>query len=97
MDFSKILIKPVISEKSLRDQPLGRYAFIVPTSVNKNQVHQAVEQLFKVTVLSVRTKKRFGQSKRVGSKRLRKEYPSQKIAMVQLAKDQKIDLMEVKE
>ena len=97
MDPAAVLLRPVVSEKSIAGQGSGRYSFVVVTTATKGQIKEAVASSFSVTVEKVWTKKLPGKSKRTGKKRLLKRYPAGKIATVQLAKDQKIDLLEVKE
>jgi large subunit ribosomal protein L23 len=51
-----ILIKPVITEKMTRDgEDNNRFGFIVPKSVNKIQIKEAVEKMYNVSVKSVNT------------------------------------------
>lgn len=51
-----ILIKPVITEKMTREgEDNNRYGFVVPKSVNKIQIKEAVEKMYNVTVTSVNT------------------------------------------
>ena len=48
-----ILLRPVISEKSLRLADDGKYTFIVAPGSHKTQIRQAVEATFSVTVTVV--------------------------------------------
>jgi large subunit ribosomal protein L23 len=51
-----ILIKPVITEKMTREgEDNNRFGFVVPKSVNKIQIKEAVEKMYNVTVTSVNT------------------------------------------
>lgn len=66
-DTYKILEKPLITEKSTMMQMDGnRIVFQVVPSANKLQIKEAVQKIFKVTVLDVNTlnvrpkRKRFG-------------------------------------
>ena len=45
-----ILLRPVISEKSLRLADDGKYTFIVAPDAHKTQIRQAVEATFNVKV-----------------------------------------------
>jgi len=49
-----ILIRPVISEKSVAQTERNNYTFMVGRDANKFQIKDAVEAEFKVTVLGVR-------------------------------------------
>jgi large subunit ribosomal protein L23 len=62
-----ILIRPVISEKSLRLADDGKYTFIVAPGTHKTQIRQAVEALFDVHVVEVRTISVKSKPKRRGS------------------------------
>jgi len=55
MDDGQIIIRPVVSEKSFVLAEAGRYTFRVHPEAHKTQIRQAVERLFDVTVLDVRT------------------------------------------
>jgi large subunit ribosomal protein L23 len=66
MDASQVIIRPVVSEKSYVLATAGKYTFRVHDGANKTQVKQAIEQLFDVTVLEVRTAKVPSKPKRRG-------------------------------
>jgi large subunit ribosomal protein L23 len=55
MEPSQILIRPVVSEKSYVLSAANRYTFRVHPDAHKTQIRQAVEQLFGVHVVDVRT------------------------------------------
>ena len=55
MDASQIIIRPVVSEKSFVLAEAGKYSFRVADKAHKTQIRQAVEQLFDVKVVAVRT------------------------------------------
>ena len=55
MDASQIIIRPVVSEKSYVLAAADKYTFRVHDKAHKTQIRQAVEQLFDVHVLEVRT------------------------------------------
>jgi large subunit ribosomal protein L23 len=64
-----VIKKPCLTEKSNLLQELqGTYVFKVAPEANKIEIKQAVEQLFSVTVATVRTTPMHGKKKRVGSK-----------------------------
>lgn len=60
----EILIRPIISEKSLIVQEAGVYSFIVEKLANKIEIKEAIEKLFKVEVAEVRTIKVYAKKKR---------------------------------
>ena len=55
MDISQVIIRPVVSEKSFVLAEAGKYTFRVNDKAHKTQIRQAVEQLFEVNVVEVRT------------------------------------------
>ncbi|MBQ6168317.1 MAG: 50S ribosomal protein L23 [Ruminococcus sp.] len=61
-----IILKPVITEKSMDDLQTGKYTFKVATDANKSEIKKAVEQLFGVKVAKVNTMNCNGKEKRVG-------------------------------
>ncbi len=94
MDYTKILIKPYITEKTtnLREEK-NQVVFWVSKDANKIEVKKAVEEAFKVKVKKVnivnvkpKVKKRFGQV--IGRKR------GWKKAYVTLEEGSKIDFFE---
>jgi large subunit ribosomal protein L23 len=61
-----VLIKPVISEKSVGLMEENKYSFWVAPEANKITIRHAVEKMFKVKVTDVRTMNVKGKKKRVG-------------------------------
>lgn len=61
-----IIIKPVISERSMDDAQLKKYTFKVAKSANKTQVKHAIEEIFGVNVEKVNIMNVKGKVKRVG-------------------------------
>ncbi len=55
MDAGQVIIRPVVSEKSYALATIGKYTFRVHQDAHKTQIKQAVEQLFGVGVVDVRT------------------------------------------
>jgi large subunit ribosomal protein L23 len=55
MDSSQVIIRPVVSEKSYVLSALNRYTFRVHPNAHKTQIRQAVQELFDVHVVDVRT------------------------------------------
>ena len=53
LEASQIVLRPVISEKSMDQTQRSKYTFAVHDDANKLQIKAAVEELFKVTVLDV--------------------------------------------
>ena len=55
MDPSQVIIRPVVSEKSYVLAAAGKYTFRVHPRAHKTQIRQAIEALFDVRVIDVRT------------------------------------------
>ena len=65
MDNTNVIIKPLITEKSTHQQQTrNAYAFEVHEDANKPQIKQAVEKLYNVKVVDVRTMTRKGKPRR---------------------------------
>ena len=89
-----IIQGPIITEKTMAlKEKNNQYTFKVLKSANKIEIKQAVEEIFKVKVLSVNTinvlPKRARVGQHVGFK------PAYKKAIVRLEKDNKIDAFEI--
>jgi large subunit ribosomal protein L23 len=69
MDHSLVLIRPVVSEKSYVLAAADRYTFRVHPDAHKTQIRQAVEALFDVHVVAVRTMPVKSKPKRRGTTR----------------------------
>ena len=82
-----IIIKPIITEKSMSGLQENKYTFKVAKNANKIEIAKAVEELFGVKVASVNTMNCRGRSKRVGMSR--GVTPSWKKAIVTLAEGSK--------
>lgn len=53
LQATEVILRPVISEKSMDQTTRNKYTFAVADEANKMQIKAAVEELFKVTVLHV--------------------------------------------
>ncbi len=84
-----ILLRPVITEKSMLEANAGRYTFEIAPEANKHEVKEAVEGAFKVDVQGVRILTARGKTRRVGRKIGRR--PDRRKAVVRLAAGQKIE------
>jgi len=98
MQVRDVLKKPIITEKSILATALDNYTFKVDLSANKPQIKQAIEKLFKVKVVKVRTIKVKGKTKRAGARRNNIiKTSSWKKAIVTLKEGDKIDIFELTE
>ncbi|HXA54763.1 MAG TPA: 50S ribosomal protein L23 [Solirubrobacteraceae bacterium] len=66
MEPSQVIIRPVVSEKSYALSGFGRYTFRVHPDAHKTQIRQAVEALWDVHVVDVRTQSVKSKPKRRG-------------------------------
>jgi large subunit ribosomal protein L23 len=55
MQHTEVIIRPVVSEKSYVLAAADKYTFRVHAKAHKTQIRQAIENLFDVKVLEVRT------------------------------------------
>ena len=89
-----IIIRPVITEQSMEDLDIKKYAFEVAKDANKIEIKKAIEEIFGVTVIKVTTINVHGKKRQQG------RYPagktaSWKKAVVKLSADSKnIELFE---
>ena len=87
--LSDIIIRPLLTEKaSIRTEKENRYGFEVQLAANKYQIRQAVEALYDVKVLNVKTTVAQGKDRRYG--RFMAKSSKRKLAYVQLAEGQTI-------
>ncbi|MGI6621095.1 MAG: 50S ribosomal protein L23 [Bacillota bacterium] len=87
-----IIIAPVITEKSHDAMEKGVYTFRVHPKATKADIHNAIEEIFKVKVLKVNTTSVKGKPRRLGYHVGRT--PGWKKAMVTLAPGQTIEFFE---
>lgn len=92
VEAEKIVIRPVISEKSYSQIDLHRYTFEVHPDAHKTMIAQAVEQLFNVKVVSVSTLRVKSKPKRRGISR--GHTTAWKKAVVELSPSDKIEFFE---
>ncbi len=91
MDNTQVIIKPLVTEKSTRlGATRNSYAFQVHKDATKPQIKQAVEKLYDVKVVEVRTMVRKGKPKRTRYKVTKTG--DWKRAVVQLAEESRIEL-----
>lgn len=93
MNLHQIIRKPLVTEKSNIGREEGNVVTLaVDPRANKHEIANAVEELFDVTVLEVRTMRMPRKSRRVGRFMGRK--PEWKKALVRLAEGQSIEFFE---
>ena len=67
VQFYVVILKPVVTEKSMNAMAEKKYTFLVHTEANKTMIKEAVEKMFEGTkVKSVNTMNLDGKTKRRG-------------------------------
>ena len=93
MNLHEVIRKPLVTEKSsIGREEQNLVTLAVDPRANKHDIARAVEELFGVSVLEVRTMRMPRKSRRVGRFLGRK--PEWKKAMVRLAEGQSIEFFE---
>ena len=88
VQYYDVIIKPVISEKSMNEMTNKKYTFLVHVDANKTMIKDAIEKMFEGTkVKSVNTMNLDGKSRRRGTT-VGKTAKTKK-AIVQLTEDSK--------
>jgi len=86
------IISPVVTEKSYSLAAIDKYVFKVDPLASKYQIKKAIQDLFKVDVVSINTVKKAARpikSRKTGRHMM---LPVEKKAIVEIKKGQKIDL-----
>jgi large subunit ribosomal protein L23 len=88
IQYYDVILKPVITEKSMNAMADKKYTFYVHTDANKTQIKEAVEKMFEGTkVASVNTMNLDGKERRRG--RAVGKTAAKKKAIVTLTEDSK--------
>lgn len=95
--MSQILIKPIVTERSMQDAALGRFTFQVGLKANKHDIAASVGKAFNVHPTAVRTQIVKGVRKRSARSRTYFQTPASKKAVVSLKLGEKIELFDVTE
>ena len=86
--YYDVILKPIVTEKSMNAMGEKKYTFLVHPEANKSQIKEAVEKMFEGTkVASVNTMNSVGKKKRRG--RTVGTTAKTKKAIVQLTADSK--------
>jgi large subunit ribosomal protein L23 len=93
--MNNIIVRPLITEKSMRDAAKSKYTFVVTMEATKKLVREAVEKMFNVHVLSIAIIVVKGKTKRTGARRVEKTISSMKKAIVTVKSGEKISLFEL--
>lgn len=87
-----VLVKPLVTEKSTDLMAENKYVFKVHPKANKIEIKIAVETIFSVNVVEVRTMNVSGKFKRQG--RFAGYTPNWKKAIITLAEGQRLPIFE---
>lgn len=87
-----IIVKPIVTEKSVSLMEENKYTFKVALNANKIEIKNAIEEIFKVKVVSVNTMRVRGKKKRMG--RTEGRTSDWKKAIVKLAEGDQIEVFE---
>jgi large subunit ribosomal protein L23 len=93
-DARDVVIRPVVSEKSYGLLESNVYTFVVAPDASKPEIHDAIEQIFGVTVTKVNTLNRKGKAIRNRRTGQIGHRANVKRALVTLADGDSIDLFE---
>ncbi len=92
--LDEIIIKPLISEKSMNEASTGRYSFIVSKDADKTAIKKAVKKLFNVDATGINTNIIKGSKTKLNRFGKKTNKFSFKKARIQVKKGQKIGLFE---
>ncbi len=93
MELHSIIKRPLVTEKSTASRDEGnKYIFEVDRRANKIEIGNAVEKIFKVKVVDVRTLNMAGKKKRMG--KIVGQKSDWKKAIVTLAEGNTIEIFE---
>lgn len=95
MQHTEVILRPVITEKSLHDAQKGMFTFLVATQADKKAIKKAIENTFSVHVIDVATQLVKGKRSRQGKRRLEIKASPIKKAKVTLISGEKIDLFTI--
>ena len=91
LESHQVIIRPLVTEKGVhRATRHNAFAFEVHAQASKLDVRRAVEELFNVKVVDVRTQNRLGKARRFRNRQGATR--TWKKAIVKLAPDNRIDL-----
>lgn len=95
MSIDKIILKPVVTEKSIAAESGGKYVFRILAGTNKIEVKKAIEKIFNTKVSDVNIVNTKPKTKRRG--KVKGVVSGYKKAIVTLKKGQTIKIREEKE
>jgi len=90
-----ILVKPLITEKTMNLVSRGWFTFAVMPHARKEEIARAVEAVYKVHVVGVRTVSMHGKMHRAGKSQKKVQNQDWKKAIVELKQGETIDAFSI--
>lgn len=91
---NKFFLKPLRTEKTMREIAKNKYAFGVDAAASKTDIKKIAQELFGIKVISMQTIKVHGKKYKTGKKGLYGRNSDWKKAIIEIQAGQKIDLFE---
>ncbi len=88
MDIHNVILKAIVTEKTMKESEKGKYTFLVAAHAHKDKIKQAVEKFYNVSVIGVSTLIVKGKTRRLGVRRAEVTLSAAKKAIVRLKKGQ---------
>lgn len=92
MNTSQIIVRPVLTEKSVAGTGIGKYTFVVHRDATKIDIKSAFKGLYGVTVTSVNILKGLPKSRFGKNRRLMEKKHLTRRAVITLKKGEKLDI-----
>jgi len=92
-ELSRVIMRPVVTEKAARLGDQNVYAFFIARSATKRDVSEAVQKLWKVVPAKIRVVNKVARSKYIRAKNRMGVESGAKKAYVHLRKGDRIDLV----
>ncbi len=89
---NKFFLKPLRTEKTMRETSKNKYAFRVDAAASKTDIKLIAQELFGIKVVGMQTVKMRGKKYKTGKKGLYKKNSDWKKAIIEIAAGQKIDV-----
>lgn len=90
-----MLLKPIVTEKTIREAEKKRYTFAMPSSMTKPELKKKLEKLFKVSIIKIQTAIMPGKNYRKGRRWIYGQHADWKKTVITIKPDQKIELFDI--
>src|SRR3989344_4786066 len=91
---NKFFLKPLRTEKTMREIAKNKYAFEVDAAATKTDIKKIAQEVFGIKVVSMQTIKVHGKKYKTWKKGLYGRHSDWKKAIIEIQAGQKIDLFE---